>query len=298
MLAESRRSCDAIGNRPLPAIPAGRTQRVRPDNQVVSRRSDGAHGVLERPDRGDAPAVGDHTARSAPIRLRTASGRLCQEFGGAASGDLAELLSVRAAGGSERSEPGQAAAKSPAGSQAPALPHDRRDLAVTARTTGRRTDGTAGPCDSRDNLLGGTASERISGDQRRRLGSRRRPGARAGQGAPRAVGAIGPFCHLGHLALDGCPHTPPDIADGAAPVPQQVRASLDHPQRGADVGEVPETDRLGSPHIAAHVAAQLRHTPARSGSRHSQRAGIARAQESGDDADLHAHQHGRTARGV
>ena len=47
--------------------------------------------------------------------------------------------------------------------------------------------------------------------------------------------------------------------------------------------------------LAPYPATQLRHSPARPRRRHPRRAGVAGAQEPGDDTNLHARQHGRPA---
>ena len=82
---------------------------------------------------------------------------------------------------------------------------------------------------------------------------------------------------------------------GVAGVRQPVRPPADHAERRPDAGKVSPPTGLDRRTTPAFAAAQLRHAPAGPRGRHPQRAGAAGPQEPGDDADLHARQHGRAA---
>ena len=181
------------------AVSAGGAQRVRPDDQIVSRRSHGADGVSERPDRACCRGRADIT----PLDLRQYVAALHQA-GYAKSSVARHLATLRSFF--------RFAQREGLSEQNPAKPlrNPRPDRKLPHFLT---TDEIAQllhappadePMGLRDRAMlettysAGLASERTGGDQRRRPGSRRRAGARAGQRAPRAAGSVGPVGRAGH----------------------------------------------------------------------------------------------------
>ena len=284
------------------AVSGRRTQRLGVYRQELSRRPQCVGRLSERSPRRPASLAGRcDGVRSARLRGGAARVGLREDEHRPASGLAARFLSLRPARRLGRDESGQAAAESAqraarcrifcrpktwAGSSMPrrrTTPMGLRDRAIleTMYSAGLRVSEVVGLDDG--DLDFDAAILRVRGKGRK---ERLSP---VGSYATRALERWLKVRQAASARAGGARR---------AGVREQIRAAADDAKRRPDAGEVSQAHRPRPPHDAALASAQFRHASARPRRRHSQRAGTAGPQEPGDDADLHARQHGDAARGV